>query len=162
MMPRTTLYDRQWTRSCQQTDRDCLKLVTRPSCEMSRSPVSISYQPSSVPFAVACQFIQQHSLVHSHTYFIHSFIPRIHSVSLQTVSLSFISPHWQHPMCQWHYDYYTYDYYSTATTTVIILPVLCDLHYHWHSCCALFTIYKCMWMWKLLNNKTVKQRVESN
>ena len=35
--------------------RDSFQLVMCPSCEMSRWPVSISYSPSSVPFAVACQ-----------------------------------------------------------------------------------------------------------
>jgi len=35
--------------------RDSFQLVMCPSCEMSFWPVSISYSPSSVPFAVACQ-----------------------------------------------------------------------------------------------------------
>jgi len=55
--------------------RDSLQLVTRPSCEMSFCPVSISYTPSSVPFAVACQCstliaaVQQYQLETSLTSF---------------------------------------------------------------------------------------------
>jgi len=43
------------TATCCATYRDCFQLVICPSCEMSFWPVSISYSPSSVPFAVAFQ-----------------------------------------------------------------------------------------------------------
>ena len=49
--------------------RDCLQLVMWPSCEMSFWPVSISYSPLSVPFAVACQHSTPQSQ-YSFVYFI--------------------------------------------------------------------------------------------